>query len=83
MTADESVSVAWVVLQCETRAEARYDDGLSGVGAIAHRLTAICGPELMRSRRAFHLPLINAELDEDEFENAIQVVEEARKRKPY
>jgi hypothetical protein len=41
----------------------------------------ICGPEIIRARLAFHLPIHGPDLDLDEFRRVVEIVENARKKK--
>lgn len=43
------------VTDCEWAAAARSDDGHSSVAALAERITGICGVEILKAERAFHL----------------------------
>jgi hypothetical protein len=67
------------VIDCESRAADQYDDGKSSITSVAERIQGICGPEIMKARLAFHVPLNDPDLDSDEFKRVVGIVEQERK----
>jgi hypothetical protein len=79
MTADDALAAVKPVIDCEWAAAARYDDGHSSVAALAERIVGICGPEILKSERAFHVSPNDPDIKMDEFKQAVRAVENARK----
>ena len=69
------------VLDCEMQAANRNDDGKSPIASVAERIQGICGPEILKARFAFHVPINDPDLDSDEFKRIIGIVERERKDK--
>jgi len=79
ITAQEALAVQSRVVDCEWSAADRFDDGRYTVSDLAQRVLGICAVDLIEARRAFHLSLHDPEIDLDEFKQAVQSVENARK----
>ena len=79
MTAQEILAVSSRVVDCEWKAANRYDDGRSSVSELAQRVLGICAVELIKARQAFGFSQYDPQLDLDEFKQAVENVESARK----
>jgi hypothetical protein len=69
LTAEEMIALTMPVIDCEWHAASRYDDGRSPISSVAERIQGICGPEIMKMRQAFHLPIIDADLGRVQADN--------------
>jgi hypothetical protein len=81
MAAEDALAAVKPVTDCEWAAAARYDDGRSSIAALAERITGICGPEILKAERAFHLSPNDPNVKMDELKQAIETVEHVRGNK--
>ena len=77
--ADDLLSAAAKVADCEWAAADKFDDGRSSLSALAQRAIAICTRERFAMRRAAGFSPMDPSLDADELRQAIDNVESARK----
>lgn len=85
-SASAVLAAATQVVDCEWAAADRYDDRRTSIANLAARVMAICGPQRMQMRRTSGLllglsPLQQSILDADEYQQAVQAVEDARKHR--
>ena len=82
ITADEALAVKNRVLDCEWKAANQYDDGrYKTIPELVHRVLEACAVELRDARLAFGILPTNSRIDADEFKDAVESIENARKRK--
>jgi hypothetical protein len=79
MTADEQLAVVSRVVDCEWKAVGRYDDGNYTVSQLAQRVMGVCAVERLKARQAFGLSSNDPKVELDEYKQAIENVEAARK----
>ena len=80
MAAENALAAVNPVIDCEWAAAARYDHGQS-VAALAQQILGICGVEILKAERAFHLSPNDPDVKMDEFKQAIETVEHVRGNK--
>jgi hypothetical protein len=78
MTAEDALAVSSRVTDCEWKAVGLYDDGHRTVAQLARQIMGVCAVELTQAEIAFHL-LHDPGIEGDEFEHAVEVVEDVRK----
>jgi hypothetical protein len=66
-------------VDCQWKAANRYDDGSYTISELARRVMDLCATELTKQRLAAHLPLNDPQYELDNFRQAVEVVESARK----
>jgi hypothetical protein len=79
MTADEAFAVFSRVVDCEWKAANQYDDGRYTISELAQRVIAVCVVEFTKARLAFRFSPNDPQIDSDEFKQAVENVENARK----
>jgi hypothetical protein len=79
LTADEALAVQSTVTDCEWKAANRYDDGRYTVSELAQRVTGVCIVELTKAALAFGLSPNDPQIEADQFKQAVENVESARK----
>jgi hypothetical protein len=79
MTAADELAVASRAVDCEWKAANRYDDGSYTISELARRVMGVCAVERAKARSAFHLPSNDPQIELDEFKQAVETVENARK----
>ena len=79
MTADEAVAVQSRVTDCEWRAADQYDDGRYTVSELAQRVMGVCAVELTKAALAFGLSPNDPQIEADQFRQAVENIESARK----
>jgi hypothetical protein len=67
------------VAHCEWKAANQYDDGSRAISELARQVMGVCAVELTKARLAFGFSPNDPSLDADEFERAVNAVEDARK----
>jgi hypothetical protein len=85
MSANEVLGIVSRVIDCEWQAVGRYDDGQSTIAELAQRIIDICAVERMRAKVAVGLSPKDPQLEADDFKQAVEIAENARKsqtRKP-
>lgn len=82
LTADEALSVQSRVTDCEWKAANQYDDGSRTISELARQIMGICAVELLKARQAFGFSPNDPSIDSDEFEQAVNAIEGARKARP-
>jgi hypothetical protein len=80
-SADDLLSAANKVADCEWATADKFDDGRMPLSALAQRVIAICSRERFAMRRAAGFSPMDPSLDADELGQAIENVEGARKRR--
>jgi hypothetical protein len=79
--ADDLLSAATKVADCEWAAADKFDDGHSSLAALAQRVIAICTRDRLAMRRAAGFSAMDPTLDADELRQAMENVEAARKHR--
>jgi hypothetical protein len=79
ITADEALAVSSRVTDCEWKAADQYDDGRYKISELAQRVMGVCAVELTKARLAFGLSPNDPQIESDEFKQAVEAVEGARK----
>ena len=79
LTADEAIAVQSTVTDCEWKAADRYDDGRYTVSDLAQRVTGVCAVELTKAALAFGFSPNDPQIEADQFKQAVENVESARK----
>ena len=79
--ADDLLSAATKVADCEWAAADKLDDGHSSLSALAQRAIGICTRERFAMRRAAGFSPMDPSLDADELRQAMENVEAARKHR--
>ncbi len=80
-SADDLLSAATKVADCEWAAADKFDDGHSSLSALAQRVIGICTRERFVMRRSAGFSPMDPSLDADELRQAIENVEAARKHR--
>ena len=82
ITADEALAVKNRVIDCEWKAANQYDDGrYKTIPELVHRVLEACAVELRDARLAFGILPTDSRIDADEFKDAVESIENARKRR--
>ncbi len=79
LTADEALAVQSVVTDCEWKAADQYDDGRYMVSDLAERVMGLCAVELTKAALAFGFSPNDPQIQSDQFRQAVENVESARK----
>src|SRR5271166_1528054 len=79
LTADEALAVQSRVTDCEWKAADQYDDGRYTVSELAQRVMGVCAVELTKAALAFGLSPNDPQNESDQFKQAVENVESARK----
>jgi hypothetical protein len=79
LTADEALAVQSRVTDCEWKAADQYDDGRYTVSELAQRVMGVCAVELTKAALAFGLSPNDPQIESDQFKQAVENVESARK----
>jgi hypothetical protein len=79
MTTDEMLAVQSRVTDCEWRAANQYDDGRYTIPQLAQRVMGLCAVELTKAALAFGLSPNDPQIQLDQFRQAVENVEAARK----
>jgi hypothetical protein len=79
LTADEALAVQSLVTDCEWKAADQYDDGRYTVSELAQRVMGVCAVELTKAALAFGLSPNDPQIVSDQFKQAVENVESARK----
>jgi hypothetical protein len=79
LTADEALAVQSRVTDCEWKAVNQYDDGRYTISDLAHRVMGLCAVELTKAALAFGLSPNDPQVEADQFKQAVENVESARK----
>jgi hypothetical protein len=79
LTADEALAVQSVVTDCEWKAADRYDDGRHTVSELTQQVVGVCAVELTKAALAFGLSPNDPQIELDQFKQAVENVESARK----
>lgn len=80
--ADDPLAAATRVVDCEWAAANKFDDGRYSVAELAQRVIGTCTLERYAARRAVGFSPLDQTLDADEFRQAVDNVEGARKARP-
>jgi hypothetical protein len=78
--AEDALAVSSRVTDCEWKAVGLYDDGHRPVAELARQIMGVCAVELTQAEIAFHL-LNDPDVATDEFNQAVEVVDDVRKTK--
>jgi len=78
-SADEALAVQSRVTDCEWNAAARYDDGRRTLSALAQQVMDVCTVERTKAALAFGLSPNDPQVESDQFRQAVENVEAARK----
>jgi hypothetical protein len=81
MTAEQALAAVKPTVDCEYHAAARYDDGSISIAALAQQMVGVCGVEILASERAFHVSSTDPDIKADEFKQAVEIAENARKNR--
>jgi hypothetical protein len=79
LTAEEVMALTKPVSDCEWHAASRYDDDKSPISSVAKTVQAICTPEIIKTRLAFHVPINDPDLDLAEYKLIVEHLERQRK----
>jgi hypothetical protein len=79
LTADEALTVQSRVTDCEWKAAEQYDDGRYTISELARQVMGVCAVELTKAALAFGLSPNDPQIDADQFRQAVENVESARK----
>jgi hypothetical protein len=80
MTDTEAAAIKTRLLACEWYAAKQYDDGrYKTFDELVHRVMGECAVELRDARLALSLSSTDSRVDADEFKDAVQTIENARK----
>ncbi len=79
LTADEALAAQSRVTDCEWKAADQYDDGRYTISELARRITGVCAAELTKVALAFGLSPNDPQVQADQFQQAVENVESARK----
>jgi hypothetical protein len=80
ITADEAIAITSKVVDCEWQAVGRFDDGRTPIAQLAERIMGVCTVERIKAKRAFGLSPNDPDLESDDFKQAVEIVESARKQ---
>ena len=81
ITAVEALAITSKVVDCEWQAVSRFDDGRTPIAQFAERIMGICTVERIKVKLAFGLSPKDPDLEADDFKQAVEIVESARKAK--
>jgi hypothetical protein len=79
ITAEQALTIASRVVDCEWKAVARFDDGQKPIAQLAEQVMGVCTVERIKAKRAFGLSPHDPDLESDDFKQAVGIVENARK----
>ena len=79
MTAAEALAATSPLIDCEWNAARRFDDSRTPIAQLAERIMDVCTDERIKAKRAFGLSPNDPVLEADDFRDAVEIVEEARK----
>jgi hypothetical protein len=68
-----------IVTDCEWKAADRYDDGRHTVSELTQQVVGVCAVELTKAALAFGLSPNDPQIELDQFKQAVENVESARK----
>ena len=69
------------VIDCETAAANKFDDGRVAISELAQRVVDVCTPQRFRARTAAGIAPLDTSVDAEELKNALGTIEQARKRR--
>jgi hypothetical protein len=78
-SADEALAVQSRVTDCEWKAANQYDNGHYSVSELAQRVMGVCAVELTKAALAFGLSPNDPQVQSDQFRQAVENVDAARK----
>ena len=78
-TADEALAIQSRVTDCEWKAANQYDNGHRGLSELAQQVMGVCAVELTKAALAFGLSPNDPQVESDQFKQAIENVESARR----
>lgn len=78
-TADEALAVQSRVTDCEWKAANQYDNARYTVSELAQQVTDVCAVELTKAALAFGLSPNDPQVESDQFRQAIENVDAARR----
>jgi hypothetical protein len=67
------------VVDCEWKAANHYDDGTYSIAELARQVMGVCPVERAKERLAYERWSNAPSLDADEFEQAVNIIEDERK----
>ena len=78
-TADEALAIQSRVTACEWKAAAQYDDGRKMLSELAQQVMGVCAVELTKAALPFGLSPNDLQVESDQFRQAVENVESARR----
>jgi len=81
ITADEVLAAASRVVDCEWAAVYWFDHG-QPISDLAQQVMGVCSVERIKAKFAVHLSPNDPGLESDDFKQAVEIVESARKAAP-
>ena len=81
ITAVDALAITSKVVDCEWQAVSRFDDGRTPIAQLAERIMGVCTVERIKAKLAFGLSPKDPDLEADDFKQAVEIVESARKAK--
>ena len=78
-TADEALAIQSRVTDCEWRAANQYDNGHRALSELAQQVTGVCAVKLTKAALAFGLSPNDPQVESDQFRQAVENVEAARR----
>jgi hypothetical protein len=79
MTPAEMIAIQSQVTDCEWKAAGRYDDGRRSLSDLTQQVIGVCTVELNKAALAFGLSPNDPQVESDQFRQALENVEAARK----
>jgi hypothetical protein len=79
LSAQAALAVQSRVTDCEWKAANQYDDGSYSLAELARRVMGICAVELTKAAFAFGFSPNDPDIQSDQFKQAVENVESARK----
>jgi hypothetical protein len=81
MTPQDRLAAIKPATDCEYAAAVRYDDGRYTIAALTQQVLDVCGVEILAAESAFHVSSNDPDVKADEFKQAVETVEDARKNR--
>jgi hypothetical protein len=82
MSANEILAITSRVVDCEWAAVYRYDGAQRTVADLAEQIMGVCTVERIKAKLAVGLSPHDPQLEADDFKQAVEIVESARKAAP-
>ena len=78
-TATQALTIQSRVTDCEWKAADQYDDGSYSISELARRVMGVCAVELTQAALGFGLSPNDPQIEVDQFRQAVEIVESARR----